>query len=321
MKRAILGLMLLSAVSHARDLTFQWTPGSEVTGVVYELRTSYNSASWITTTTPGLTATRSYPLVPGDKLKAEVRALPADATVTCGTPPGACEPSQWVTFDGVPYGNDIVYPNKPNTTVQFVSPGVSRTGAFATKADIGTISPAGSLTESGNVFSIRAGKGEVGTTADSVFYASKTIDPVLYSNRTISAFVNSVKSSEVATRASVGLDFRQNRTPGSAHYSLTVSKYGTITQHYRTTQDAPAVLSKPYVTNGIPLWIKINKVGKTFQGQFSYDGANWVNVDQQVAVDIDSSGLFFMGMMAYGSSALETGTYADFSLSRVTGFW
>lgn len=313
------GLFLIASAVEAREFIFAWDAGSPAEKILYELRTAKNSENWDTNTIDGLTYTKTINILPGDKLKVEIRSIPKDASVVCGNPPTVCEPSNWVTIEGVDISSGMTYLDTPNiVNYKHYGWGVSGVGSMYS-GYIGTSSPQGTYTNQNNVITLKSGRGNFGSTSDNVYFVGKTLNQVIYSSRVISVMVTDIDYASNAANSNVGISFRQGLESSSAHFSLTVSKDGKLIQRTRTVLGgAQQELSTVKVT--LPTLIRVSKSGNLFVSEYSLNGVTWKSAYPVETIVFDNIKPYYIGFVAAGGD-VTAGTLAQFNLTNNVGFW
>jgi regulation of enolase protein 1 (concanavalin A-like superfamily) len=142
-----------------------------------------------------------------------------------------------------------------------------------THQDIGAVGAAGTATyaPSTSVFSVKGGGADIWGTADAFHYAYQTMS----GDGALVARVASVQNVNAWTKA--GVMIRETLAPGSANALMLVSWSKGLSFQRRQTAGGPTV-STAGALGGAPYWVKLERVGNTFNAYSSPDGATWTLV-------------------------------------------
>lgn len=285
----------------------------------YEFQTKKNSDNWnISLTPPNISnVTQSINLVPGDNLIVQVRTrTPSDFVCDRVNIPD-CDKSAWISFPSLP-SNDtpIVYLGSPNSIV--VSSQSSESGGtglpvqFNNIVNIGSPDINGSISESNNIYTIKAGGGDLWGNSDSFFFAA---NPSTLTSTTIIAKVVSFSDDNTGDWSKVGIQIRLGIAANSKNVSVLVShKTSSVSLQYRSavggiTREIEVLDVSP------PVWLKLTRATSSFTGSYSSDGITWNSIG---TISTTMSGTTYKGLFgAKNSSSLAPITA---SFSSLTGF-
>lgn len=192
--------------------------------------------------------------------------------------------------------------------------GLSAGGAAGavTSADVGTVTPAGSDSESGGVYSISAGGGSInsGVTTDGFHYVWFPITNS--ANCTLTARVVSETGSTTLTRAGVML--RESTATGSRYAASLAQRGGTFLQAYRASTSSTST-QVSYTTIVRPWWVRLERAGDLFTASSSPDGSTWTTVGTPQTMALATEVLAGLAVSARSDGSLSTATFDNVSLT------
>jgi len=165
-----------------------------------------------------------------------------------------------------PFLTSIVALLAAHTTVQVAS-------AQYTAADVGNLSPAGTVTPSGNGFNITTGGGDIGGTIDQFTFNYQTVTGDFdYKLR-----VNSLTQADTWTKA--GLMARAALATNSA-FAATLATPSAAGAYFSTRSSAVAVANNTgtFPVNYPNTWLRLKRAGDVFTGYASTDGNTWIQL-------------------------------------------
>ncbi len=159
-------------------------------------------------------------------------------------------------------------------------------------------------------------------TADQFRYAHKNLS----GDGSMVVRVDSLVDSDVWAKA--GVMIRETLEPGSAFAAVYLSADNGVRYQARLETDASAVsdsavASSEQIALREPVWVKIERVGDTFNGYYSTDGSNWTAMawnPQTIAMANDVT--IGLALTSHNASVSTGTTFADIaSTGGVTGNW
>jgi hypothetical protein len=177
-----------------------------------------------------------------------------------------------------------------------------------TTADIGAVSPAGSATHDGGLWTVTGSGADIWGTADAFRFVSQPLD----GDGEIVARVASIQNVEAWTKA--GVMMRETTAAGSAHATMFASwQKGTAFQRRPATGNAS--VSTAGVNTAAPYWVKMTRVGNVFTAFTSPDGLVWTQVGTET---IPMAGTIEVGLAvtSHRSGSLATATFDNVAATR-----
>jgi regulation of enolase protein 1 (concanavalin A-like superfamily) len=166
-------------------------------------------------------------------------------------------------------------PGSLNTTA-FDNVSVTQTGgALPTgwvDGDVGAPALAGSASYNGGVFSLKGAGNDVWGTADQFNYAHKTLS----GNGSIVARVTAQSNTDQWAKS--GIMVKQSTTAGSTYAAAMVTPGNGI--HFQSNFNSDQAGTTP----GLPVWLKLTRVGNTVTAYSSLDGTTWTQIGAPVTV-------------------------------------
>ena len=169
-----------------------------------------------------------------------------------------------------------------------------------TSTDIGSVTVAGSASESGGVFTVRGAGADIWGTADAFHFMSQP----LAANGEVVARVLSIQNSNAYAKA--GVMIRGALTAGSAHVLLDVKPGGGVEFMSRKANGGSTV----FIAGGavtLPVWLRLKRDATTVIGSWSADGATWTEIGR-TTITLPTPA--FVGLpVTSRSTALNTATF------------
>jgi regulation of enolase protein 1 (concanavalin A-like superfamily) len=176
--------------------------------------------------------------------------------------------------------------------------------------DVGAVGFTGDATfdAATGTFAVKAAGNDVWGTADAFHYAYRT----LTGDGFIVARLRSIQNT--STSAKGGVMIRETLQPDSPNAYMQVMQ-GKGTAFQRRQTPAAVTLNQPGTLNKAPYWVKLERIGNTFNAYQSADGVSWVLVGTDTIV---MGPTVYIGVAAVSHNVMATTTAAfDF----VSGSW
>jgi len=170
--------------------------------------------------------------------------------------------------------------------------------------DIGAVAAAGSLSESGGVYTVRGSGANIGGTADEFHYAWQP----LAGNGEIVARVTSLTGTDLWARA--GLMLRENLTATSRHaiMYLTVGA-GTVFQRRTSTGGSTGPNTAGTPSPVAPYWLRLTRQGNVVTGYTSADGVTWTQSGTVTLSALPASVYVGMAVTSHSDGTLATALF------------
>jgi hypothetical protein len=191
------------------------------------------------------------------------------------------------------------------------------TGSGWSSQDVGSVSPAGTFSQSSNSFTVKGSGADIWSSTDAFRYVYQT----LTGDGSITARVASVQNVNVWTKG--GVMMRDTLTAGAKNVYMLASP--TASNNYRwqvrssaggsTTSTVPP--STACGNGTAPVWVKITRSGSTFTGFCSADGSSWTQVGS-ASVSMSSTIEVGLAVTSHLNGTLATGTFDNVSISSGT---
>jgi len=179
-----------------------------------------------------------------------------------------------------------------------------------THQDIGAVGFTGDATVDAatGTFAVKAAGNDVWGTADAFHYAYRT----LTGDGFIVARLRSLQNT--STSAKGGVMIRETLQPDSPNAYMQVMQ-GKGTAFQRRQTPAGTTLNQPGTLDKAPYWVKLERIGNTFNAYQSADGVSWIQVGTDTIV---MGPTVYIGVAAVSHNVMATTTAAfDF----VSGSW
>jgi phosphatidylserine/phosphatidylglycerophosphate/cardiolipin synthase-like enzyme len=230
-------------------------------------------------------------------------AMPATVSVGLGASSVNAAKTSTALFDNV-----AMTPGTPTPPVGPPTPPPLPAGW--SHADIGNVGFTGDTTFDGTsgTFTVKAAGSDVWNAADSFHFAYRALS----GDGFIVARVRSLGNTSPSAKA--GVMIRETLDPGSVNAFMTVTpSKGTAFQQRQTP--GAATIATAGTMNKAPFWVKLERIGNTFNAYQSADGGTWTLV---------GTGTIAMGTTVYiglgaVSHSLTTATAAAFDF--ISGSW
>ena len=166
------------------------------------------------------------------------------------------------------------------------SPEPSDVQGDLTRTAIGSPEPTGSLSLSGDVYTLSGGGADIWKASDSFEFAHQVLD----GDGKVIVRVNSQTATDKWAKA--GLMIRSDLTPGAQHVSVfQTPAHGAVLQ-YRPRANANAVHVHG-IPAGSPTWLELERKGSTFTARSSKDGLKWTLIG---SVSVAMATVAFVGL-------------------------
>jgi phosphatidylserine/phosphatidylglycerophosphate/cardiolipin synthase-like enzyme len=206
------------------------------------------------------------------------------------------------------YDNVTVTPGTPTPPVAPPIPSVLPDGW--SHQDVGNVGFTGDTTfdTTSGTFSVTGAGADVWGTADAFHFASRA----LTGDGFIVARVRSLQNT--STSAKAGVMIRESMAPGAANAFMLVTA-GKGTDFQRRESTGGSTVNLVGGTGKAPYWVKLERVGNTFNAYQSADGASWTLVGSDT---IPMAATVYIGLATSSHTTMATTTAAfDF----VSGSW
>ena len=178
--------------------------------------------------------------------------------------------------------------------------------------DIGAVGVAGSMVfdASTSTYSVTGAGADVWGTADALQYAYQPLS----GDGSIVARVASVQNTNVWTKA--GVMIRESVDPGAAQAFMLVSFSKGLAFQRRPATGGTSV-STTGASGAAPYWVRIDRVGSTFNAYQSPDGVIWSLVDT-ATIPMAAGVLVGLGVSSHTTTATATATFDNVSVAPGT---
>jgi hypothetical protein len=170
-------------------------------------------------------------------------------------------------------------------------------------ADIGVITRAGTVTESGGLYVVQ-GAGNISGSADNFRFVYQPLS----GNGEIKTRVNSIENT--GTNGRIGVIIRENLSKGSKYAFIGTSPDGRFRWQYRNASGGKTVTALSTSGTTPNIWTRLTRTGNTLAGYKSIDGTNWSLVSSR---NLSMATNIYVGLaVASGSSnTLNTATFTN----------
>ena len=229
--------------------------------------------------------------------------MPPDVQIGLAASSMNVQKTALATFDNV-----TVTPGTPTPPVPPPAPPVLPDGWSA--QDIGAVGFTGgtSFDAAASAFAVKGAGDDVWGTADAFGYAYRTLN----GDGFIVARLKSLQNT--STSAKAGVMIRETLTPGSANAFMVVTQ-GKGTDFQRRLTTAGATVNQVGTLDKAPFWVKLERIGDTFNAYQSPDGATWTLVGTDT---IPMATSVYIGLAVVSHNVLAA-TAATFDF--VSGNW
>jgi hypothetical protein len=179
-----------------------------------------------------------------------------------------------------------------------------------TSADIGSVSPSGSDSMGGGVFTVSGSGADIWDTTDAFHFVYQQV----VGDGTFVARVTQVGDTNSNLWAKAGLMIRDNLTPNAPHIMMLATPNSNSGIVYRSTSGGTSTyVTGPY--SWLPLWIKLVRFGNTFTGYQSEDGSSWTAVGTAVTINLAANAYVGLAVTSHNNGSLCTAMIDNVSVS------
>lgn len=200
-----------------------------------------------------------------------------------------------------PDGNSA-YTNVINYTT------LASSSIFTGNQDIGSLTPAGSYSENGGIYTVNGAGSDIQGTSDQFQFAYLS----LTGNGTITARVDSIENTNSWAKA--GVMFRDSLAANSANAFLAITpSNGATFQSRSTTNGNTSWMS----TSGLsaPYWVRLTRNGNNFTAYRSANGVNWTQIGSTTTIAMNSTVYIGLAVTSHSSGNLNTTTFSNVSVT------
>lgn len=172
--------------------------------------------------------------------------------------------------------------------------------------DIGGPAIPGSADQANGNWTVSGGGADIWNNADQFHYAYTTVD----GDGTITALVTSLQNTDAWSKA--GLMFRNDSTAGSANVTIVASSANGVSFQWRSIAGGNTANSSIGGINP-PVWLRLARSGSIFNGYYSLNGNNWVQLGSQ-SVTLNNTVQAGLDVTAHNDAALNTATFTNVSV-------
>ncbi|MCH6259019.1 putative glycoside hydrolase [Puniceicoccaceae bacterium K14] len=174
--------------------------------------------------------------------------------------------------------------------------------------DIGSVSAAGSVSESGGTYTINGSGSDIWGTADEFQFVFDSLD----GDGEIVARVASVDNTNVWAKA--GVMIRESLSADSVHAMTVVTPSNGVSFQRRTSAGG----NSAHTTIGgvtAPQWLRITRSGNTFTSAYSLNGVSWTNIGS-TTVNMSNSVYIGMVVTSHNDGTLCTAVMDNVAISN-----
>jgi hypothetical protein len=180
--------------------------------------------------------------------------------------------------------------------------------------DVGNVGFTGGASSAASAFSIKGAGGDIWGAADAFNYAYRVIS----GDGFIIARVKSLQNTSSSAKA--GVMIRETLDAGSSNAVMLVTPTkGSAFDRRVTTGAATVATAGPLTASGAlvkaPYWVKLERIGSTFNAYQSPDGVDWTLVSSET---IEMAPTVYVGLAVTSHNQLATTTAV---FDNVTGSW
>jgi regulation of enolase protein 1 (concanavalin A-like superfamily) len=188
------------------------------------------------------------------------------------------------------------------------------TGSSWSSQDVGSVSPAGTDSQSSGTFTVKGAGADIWGAADGFRYVYQSLS----GDGSITARVASIQN--VNTWSKAGVMIRDGLTAGAKNVYMLTSP--TATNNYRWQVRAAAggsttsaVPPSTACGNGTaPVWMRITRSGSTLTGLCSPNGSSWTQVGT-TTISMSSTVQVGLAVTSHANGTLATGTFDNVAVS------
>jgi len=191
------------------------------------------------------------------------------------------------------------------------------TGSGWSSQDVGSVSAAGSFSQSSGTFTVKGSGADIWSSADSFRYVYQTLS----GDGSITARVASVQN--VNTWSKAGVMMRDGLTAGAKNVYMLTSPTATNNYRWQVRSSAggsttSAVPSSTACGNGTaPVWVRITRSGSTLTGFCSANGSSWTVVGS-ATVSMSSTLEVGLAVTSHLNGTLATGMFDNVSIGSAS---
>jgi glucose/arabinose dehydrogenase/regulation of enolase protein 1 (concanavalin A-like superfamily) len=172
--------------------------------------------------------------------------------------------------------------------------------------DIGNVGVPGSMTISGNTYTVQGSGADIWGSYDGFQYAYQTLN----GDGQVIARLSSLQNTNSWAKA--GVMIRQSLTANSAHASMFVTASNGLHFQYRTTTNGSSS-DVSGGTGGAPYWVKIARSQNTLTAYKSTDGTNWTTVGT-ATISMPTQVFIGLAVTSHNNSVLCSAVFDNVSL-------
>ncbi|MGE0446190.1 MAG: phospholipase D-like domain-containing protein [Vicinamibacterales bacterium] len=173
--------------------------------------------------------------------------------------------------------------------------------------DVGSVSAAGSASDSSGTFTVRGSGSDIWGNADELHFAYQT----MVGDGTITARVASVQNVHAWTKA--GVMIRASTSAGAAHGMMMVTP-GKGLAYQRRTSSGGATTHSGGAAATAPYWVRLTRTGNTVRAYQSTNGSTWTLVGSDT-IALGATALVGLAVSSHVDGTLATATFTSVSLT------
>lgn len=180
------------------------------------------------------------------------------------------------------------------------------------RADIGSVSPAGTASYSNGVFSNSGAGADIEGTADAFSYIYYQVS----GDVTLTARVESIDNTDPWAKA--GVMIRSTLNANSINAMVAVTPSNGVTFQRRTSTGGGTTAS---IASGVsvPVWLRIRRQGNTISAFRSSNGRNWTQVGTNQTISMGSTVYIGLPVTSHNNGTLCTATFSNVSVATSSG--
>ncbi|HYF37754.1 MAG TPA: Calx-beta domain-containing protein, partial [Prosthecobacter sp.] len=179
-----------------------------------------------------------------------------------------------------------------------------------TAVTVGTVNPAATNSENSGVYTISAGGGGIGGTADAGF--RYLYFPI--SNSANCAITARVVSQTAGSATRAGVMIRQSTATNSMFLGALTQLNGALL-HYSRMVTGGGTSPATFTTQLRPLWVRLQRAGNLLTASQSPDGVSWTTVGSPQTMALPGEVLAGLAVSARNDSLVTTATFDNVSLT------
>jgi len=238
-------------------------------------------------------------------------------------PSGALDVNQWLVgsdrliggryFDGQIEGLQIWTRALSASEISTLH-GSGVSGPQLAGAGVGSVSPAGSMTDNGSgSYTVQGSGADIWGSADAFHFASEAVTGA---DGALSVRVDSLTNTNVWAKA--GVHYRDSNAAGSKNVGVYCRPDGQVAMQWRASTNGASAWHGTLVGGtGFAKWVRLTKVGNSFTGAWSTNGSSWTDI-QTVTVNMDNANLKGLAVTSHNVGTLTTAQFSNFE-SNWTG--